>query len=118
MSDPDADLEARRRALDARIEQAHQSVDKGQPAASRHSSDESALGRALRYSAEFIGGVIGGSLLGYGIDWLLGSLPLGLITGLVLGFATGMYNLLRVSELDRKAGQAQASDTRPGVDTP
>lgn len=111
MTNPDADLEARRRALGARLQQAQQSTDQGQSSAARSSSGDSAVGRALRYSAEFIGGVIGGAMLGYGIDWLAGSTPFGLVAGLVLGFATGMYNLLRASEMDRKAGQGGSGPT-------
>jgi ATP synthase protein I len=38
-------------------------------------------------------------VLGWGIDWLVGSSPWGLITCLLLGFCAGMLSLLRAAAL-------------------
>lgn len=52
----------------------------------------------LRYAGiglEFAGGVAGFTLLGWLVDRWLGWQPYGLVTGAVLGFVGGMYNLIR-----------------------
>lgn len=52
----------------------------------------------LRYAGlglEFAGGLAGFVLLGWAIDSWLSSRPIGLIAGALLGFAGGMYNLIR-----------------------
>lgn len=57
----------------------------------------SALGQAMRLSSEFIGGVVVGGALGWAFDWFLGTKPWGLMGFLVLGMATGIYNVMRSS---------------------
>ncbi|MGY6567481.1 MAG: AtpZ/AtpI family protein [Salinarimonas sp.] len=80
-------------------------------AARRKASDASGLGQAFRLSAEFIAGVIAGGFLGWMLDSFAGSSPWGFIVGLILGFGSGMLNMLRASgELNRKA----TSDKPPG----
>lgn len=51
----------------------------------------------MRLSTEFIAGVIAGGILGYIVDHLFGSKPWGMIVMLMLGFVTGIYNVMRVS---------------------
>lgn len=57
----------------------------------------SPLGQAMRLSSEFVGGAVVGGLLGWGFDWLLGTKPWGLMGFLLLGFAAGIYNVMRSS---------------------
>lgn len=60
-------------------------------------SDSSSMGRAFRASTEFVAGVIAGGGLGWLIDKGLGSKPWGMIICLLLGFAAGIYNVMRSS---------------------
>lgn len=66
--------------------------------------DPSALGRAFRASTEFVAGIIAGGLLGWLVDKGLGSSPWGLIVFLMLGFAAGVYNVLRSAGLPTPGG--------------
>lgn len=85
-----ADLEAKRNA--AVPERNRASV----------SSDPSALSKALRVSSEFIAGVIVGGGIGWVFDRGLGTSPWGLIVFLLLGFAAGVYNVIRSAGLQAK----------------
>ncbi|SFV11148.1 ATP synthase protein I [Methylobacterium sp. 174MFSha1.1] len=106
-SSPDDDLSARLKRLEMQI-------DRKRPAASpdlsarQGSGQPSSLGVAMRLSTEFVAGVLAGGLLGWGFDRLLGTKPWGLIVLLVLGFAAGIYNVMRVS------GFFPAADTKKG----
>lgn len=68
---------------------------------------------------EFAGGITGFVLLGWAVDYWLGSSPIGTIAGSVLGFAGGLYNLIRrakeiqagIARMERdKAARNQGSD--------
>lgn len=52
-------------------------------------------GRGLQFGIEIIAGVAGGSLIGWALDWWLGSEPFLLIGGFMLGAAAGMLNAIR-----------------------
>jgi ATP synthase protein I len=60
-------------------------------------SDSSTLARGIRLSAEFVAGVLVGAGLGWLIDRLAGTSPWGLILFLLLGFATGVLNVIRAA---------------------
>lgn len=49
----------------------------------------------IQVGAELVAGVIGGALLGTGVDYLFGTYPFGLLILLVLGFAAGIMNAYR-----------------------
>jgi ATP synthase protein I len=91
----EAALSARLRRLGQRLDH----VDASRPDANgphaRSQADPSALGRALRLSAELIGGVIVGTGIGWGIDRLLGTSPWAFIVFLLLGFAGGVLSVMR-----------------------
>lgn len=55
------------------------------------------LGNAFRYSAEFVAGVLAGTMIGFIIDKVASTSPWGLILGLLLGFCAGLYNILKSS---------------------
>lgn len=65
----------------------------------------------FRFASEFVAGVLVGGLIGYGLDWLLGTLPIFLIIFLLLGFGAALTNMVRVA----KAAQAS---TPVGKDLP
>jgi ATP synthase protein I len=82
MRELDAALSARRPAAEG---------SDGQPG----SGGMSGIGNALRLSSEFIAAIIVGAGLGWFIDWMAGTSPLGLIVFLFLGFGAGVLNVLR-----------------------
>jgi ATP synthase protein I len=57
------------------------------------------IGRALRLSGDFIGGIVVGAFLGWLVDSLTGWSPWGLIVFMLLGFAAGTMNALRSAGL-------------------
>jgi ATP synthase protein I len=66
---------------------------------------------ALRYGGEFGAAIIVGALLGYGVDTFVHTSPWGLVTGLTLGFAAGVVNVVRVA-------QSYSRSNPVGPDTP
>jgi ATP synthase protein I len=102
-SSGETDLSARLKSLDARLDRA--SADRRQTEAprTRSTSDSTALGQALRLSAEFVSGVAAGGIIGYLVDQLFGIAPWGLIVCLMLGFCAGMLNLMRASGVVKPA---------------
>ena len=96
-SSDDADLSARLKSLDARLDRAtadRQEVSGPRP---RSASDSRALGQGFRLSAEFVSGVAAGGIVGWIVDRLFGISPWGLIVCLILGFCAGMLNLMRAA---------------------
>ena len=53
------------------------------------------FGNAFKLSSEFISAILVGTVIGYGLDWLLGTLPFAMIFFLLLGFVAGVLNVLR-----------------------
>ena len=99
----EADLSTRLQRLDSRLGEISSGREESAKAAKRKASDASGLGQAFRLSAEFIAGVIAGGFLGWMLDSFAGSSPWGFIIGLILGFGSGMLNMLRASgELNRR----------------
>ena len=97
-SDPElGDLSARLKDLDGRIaaERSEQAESTKPPASMQ---DASGYARGYRLVSEFVAGTLVGGLIGYGIDWLFGTLPFGLIIFLLLGFGAGILNLARAAK--------------------
>ena len=93
----DSDLSARLRELETRLDRKRDTApDRGERFADS-SSGSSSLGRAFRMSTEFVAGVIAGGGLGWLFDRWLGTSPWGMIVFLMLGFAAGIYNVMRAS---------------------
>ncbi|HAH09609.1 MAG TPA: hypothetical protein DCL54_15985 [Alphaproteobacteria bacterium] len=65
----------------------------------------SGLGAALRMSTELVAAVVVGLVLGFGIDWLFGTRPFGLLVGLGLGIAAGFFNVFRLAAQMSKKGR-------------
>lgn len=70
---------------------------------------ESAASLALRFGGEFGAAVLVGALLGYGVDYFLHSSPWGLVVGVMLGFAAGVVNVVRVANAYNKANPPSAN---------
>lgn len=90
------DLSARLRDLDGRIAaERTEQAESAKPPTSLQ--DASAYARGYKLVSEFAAGTLVGGLIGYGIDWLFGTLPFGLIIFLLLGFGAGFLNLARAA---------------------
>jgi ATP synthase protein I len=98
----EADLDARRRALASKLETIERERSGKRDQDSRAGADASGMSRGFRYSADFIAGVLVGCGLGWLIDHLFGTRPWGLMIFIVLGFAAGTFNLLRLAERERR----------------
>ena len=93
----DSDLSARLRQLETQLDRKRDAAPDRDRRFEGSSSDSSALGRAFRMSTEFVAGVIAGGGLGWLLDRGLGTSPWGMIIFLMLGFAAGVYNVMRAS---------------------
>jgi len=93
--DREDSLEERRKRLSAELagKHAEDAAEAKRDAQSEESRKGMALG--LKISSEFISAVAVGALLGYGLDYVAGTSPWGMIILLLLGFCAGILNVLR-----------------------
>nr|WP_236960425.1 AtpZ/AtpI family protein [Methylobacterium durans] len=96
-TEPDRDLSARLKRLETQIEQKRISASPAHSSRSGSSAGPSSLGRAMQLSTEFTGAVIAGGILGWIFDRFLGTKPWGMLVLLMLGFAAGVYSVIRAS---------------------
>ncbi|VAV97672.1 hypothetical protein MNBD_ALPHA06-886 [hydrothermal vent metagenome] len=59
---------------------------------------------------EFIGGILGGALLGWFIDQVFGIAPVGLIVFMLLGFASGLLTAVRSAQKAALEAENQGND--------
>jgi ATP synthase protein I len=104
------DLSARLQDLSSRIaaERSGQ-AESAKPPASLQGATGFAKG--YRLASEFVAGTLVGGLIGYGFDWLFGTLPFGLIIFLLLGFGAGILNMARAA--NRAPPAKERLDTNP-----
>ena len=103
-SPPDSDLDARRRALESRLEAIERERSGGAAPDGRAAQAPSGLVKLFRFSADFVSGVLAGALIGWLLDRFAGTRPWGLIVFLLLGFATGIYNLVKSAQRANREG--------------
>jgi ATP synthase protein I len=94
-SPDEAALSARLRRLGERLDQVGPGPSVEPGSASRPSADMSGFARGMRLSAELVGGVVVGVLIGWLLDRFFGTSPWGLIVFLLLGFVAGVLNVMR-----------------------
>ncbi len=58
-------------------------------------NQSTALGKGIRIASELLAALLLAGALGYGLDRLIGTLPLFMLIGLFLGFAAGILNVHR-----------------------
>ncbi len=92
MSDNE-ELEKRSRLLKSKI-QKHLEKDEDTSSEDRKAGYQ-AYNEGFRLVIEFTTAILVGGALGYFIDTNFRTLPGGLIIGIILGFVTGVYNLMR-----------------------
>lgn len=106
------DLSKRLKDLGGRIadEQAER-IESERPSASLQGATGFAKG--YRLASEFVAGTLVGGLIGYGFDWLFGTLPFGLIFFLLLGFGAGILNMARAGNRVPPAQERLGSNPPP-----
>ena len=102
MSDPDSPQNSDRPGsvtsdLAARIRRARADDAVDNAAEGARQREMTGLGRAYRLAAEFVAAILVGLGLGWGIDWIFGTSPWGMIILLLLGFAAGVVNVVRAA---------------------
>ena len=88
--------------LNDRIAKAQAELD-AQAGPSKSAMTGPGMGLGFRMAADFVAAIIVGAVLGWGIDALLHSTPWGLISCLMLGFITGVWNVIRTAQASNKA---------------
>lgn len=72
------------------------------------------MGVGLRMASDFVAAIIVGAVLGWGIDAVFGVSPWGLVVCLVLGFITGVRNVVREASRVQSGADAQPAPGEPG----
>ncbi len=103
-SPPESDLDARRRALESKLAALERDRSTGAVPDGRTAQEPSGLVKLFRFSADFVSGVIAGAMIGWLVDRFAGTRPWGLIVFLLLGFATGIYNLVKSAQRAQRGG--------------
>ena len=103
----DTELSARLERLNSSLGQVRAKAEVPAPKG-QDTSSKSGVALAFRLGAEFVSGVLVGSLIGYGIDHFFSITPWGLIVFTLVGFAAGVMNMLRASGEGRKKGPGQS----------
>ena len=93
--DDEAALSARLQRLGRRLATANRPSENG--SGPRQTADPSAIARGFRLSTELVAGVLIGAGIGWVLDRWLGISPWGMIVFLLLGFAAGVLNVMRVA---------------------
>src|SRR5258705_6670497 len=93
----EAALSARLRDLGERLGRHHSDGPSDSEPGQRPTTEASAMARGFRLSTELVAGVLVGAGIGWLLDRWLGISPWGLIVFLLLGFAAGVLNVMRVA---------------------
>ena len=76
----------------------------------------SGYSKGYRLISEFVAGILVGGLLGYGIDYAAGTLPLFLIVFILAGFGAGILNMSRAANRTPPTAEELAKMPKPEDD--
>jgi ATP synthase protein I len=96
-STEEAALAARLARLGAQLGQTERGQSAERAPGAQPTTDPSAMARGFRLSTELVAGVLVGAAIGWALDYWLGISPWGLIVFLLLGFAAGVFNVMRAA---------------------
>lgn len=102
--------EDRLRALEERIARA-KAAEPQRPHQEEHYSQVSL---AWRMVIELVAGLMIGFGMGYGIDWIFGTLPIFLVIFVFLGLAAGIKTMLRSAQEAQRKREVVAQGQPPG----
>lgn len=108
----EAALSARLRSLGQRLDHVGPSRKAETGSVPRTTGESSAFAWGMRLSAELVGGVVVGFILGWLFDRGLGTSPWGLIVFVLLGFAAGVLNVMRSAGVVSTGAGATGKDDR------
>ncbi len=91
--------------LDKRIAEAQAEL-KAQQQPSEGMQQAKGMGLGFKMASDFVAAVIVGAVLGWGLDALFGWSPWALIVCLLLGFVTGVRNVVAAANEANKASEA------------
>ena len=97
----DTELSGRLRDLSRRLQERQK--DHREETAEKAAPRNPGFAMALRVASDLVGGVIVGAAIGWGLDRLLGTSPWGLSVFLLLGFAAGLRNVIKSTDLNRSS---------------
>jgi F0F1-type ATP synthase assembly protein I len=97
-----ARLDALKGALDRRKAEAR-AKEPPAPGAPGSPGDPSGYLVGMSAAGEFVGAIVAGALIGWGLDWLTGKKPWFLILFFLLGMVGGIANVIRVAGPKRPA---------------
>lgn len=100
----EADLSSRREKLNQLLDERRQSEMRAEAKVNRSST--AGMAQAMKLSSEFIAGIVAGGMIGWLLDQWLGTMPLGLIVFIMLGFGAGILNVLRSAGVVPEQGEA------------
>lgn len=107
--EPDPD---RLRALEARLAGVK---EKSKPRVASDTGKGFSQGEvAWRMVIELVTGMLIGMAVGYGLDWLFGTMPVFLAIFALLGFAAGVRTMLRTAAQLNKTAEGQPAADRKG----
>ena len=102
--DEEAALSARLQRLGERLgRQARSRKDEAGPPQDT-GQNASAMARGFRLSTELVAGVLVGAFIGWALDKWLGISPWGMMVFLLLGFAAGVFNVVRAAGVSSGPG--------------
>ena len=107
-SPEEAALSARLQRLGERLDQ--QKVESRKVEADpppNQGQNASALARGFRLSTELVAGVLVGAFIGWALDRWLGTSPWGMMVFLLLGFAAGVFNVIRAAGVSSGPGSGR-----------
>ena len=88
------DISARLQNLDSRLAAENKQVAGAEKSTTQYKGVTD-YSTGARLASEFVGGVLVGALVGYGLDYVFHTLPLFLIIFLLAGFVAGIVNMSR-----------------------
>jgi ATP synthase protein I len=100
--------------LNDRIAKAQAELD-AQKRPSKKFAEGQGMGLGFRMAADFVAAILVGALLGAGVDYLLHTSPWGLIVCLMIGFVTGVWNVVRAAQQANAAGAQQSPEDKDGA---
>ena len=115
-SDPElGDISARLNDISSRLAAENKQSQKLDSAPKQYQG-ASDYSKGYRLISEFVAGVLVGSLVGFGLDKLLGTLPLFLIIFLLVGFGAGILNMSRAANRTAPSAEELVKMPKPGDD--